>query len=359
MSAMLARISAPGSYEAFQHFITDAPWAAEHVWRRLRATIPDREGVLILDGTSFPKQGTHSVGVARQVLRHARQGRQLPGRRDGGAVDRRPRLDAGRELVSARGVADARGASARPHSGDRLLPGEVAPGAHAAAAGTHQRDHGDGGIGRCRVWRQRHAASHAAPREAAVCVGRVVDADRVSRHPGRDGPGTARRQGAPAHATTLGRGVQSVAVSVLAAEQPAKAWRIITWRNGTNRPWRARFFARRVTPAHDWRERRVAPEVWLLCERDLGSTPRTKSYLVDLPATTSLKALVQLGPSALGDRAAVSRAQGRTRARSLRRPLAVIPPAARGSDRRRPRGAPAGSWRAGRCPPGAPRIPRK
>jgi SRSO17 transposase len=66
MSAMLSRISAPGSYEAFQHFISDAPCAAEDVWRRLRATIPDREGVLILDGTSFPKQGSQSVGVARQ-----------------------------------------------------------------------------------------------------------------------------------------------------------------------------------------------------------------------------------------------------------------------------------------------------
>jgi SRSO17 transposase len=66
MSAMLARLSDPGTYQAFQHFITDAPWTAAPLWRRLRAVIPDRSGVLILDGTSFPKQGTHSVGVARQ-----------------------------------------------------------------------------------------------------------------------------------------------------------------------------------------------------------------------------------------------------------------------------------------------------
>ena len=40
MSAMLARVSDPGSYQAFQHFITDAPWTAAPVWRRLRAVIP-------------------------------------------------------------------------------------------------------------------------------------------------------------------------------------------------------------------------------------------------------------------------------------------------------------------------------
>ena len=63
MSAMLARVAHPGTYQAFHHFITDAPWSAETVWRKLRTAIPDRAGVLILDGTSFPKQGTQSVGV--------------------------------------------------------------------------------------------------------------------------------------------------------------------------------------------------------------------------------------------------------------------------------------------------------
>jgi SRSO17 transposase len=49
-----------------------------------------------------------------------------------------------------------------------------------------------------------------------------------------------------------------------------------------------------VTPATDWRHRRLAPEVWLLCERGLGPTGRRKHYLVSLPASASLHQLVRL-----------------------------------------------------------------
>jgi SRSO17 transposase len=66
MEAMWARLSDPGSYQALQHFISHAPWEAERLWKQLRAVVPERMGVLILDGTSFPKQGPASVGVARQ-----------------------------------------------------------------------------------------------------------------------------------------------------------------------------------------------------------------------------------------------------------------------------------------------------
>jgi SRSO17 transposase len=58
--------------------------------------------------------------------------------------------------------------------------------------------------------------------------------------------------------------------------------------------WRAHFCAVRVSPAHDWRERQLAPEVWLLCEREVGGGDRHKYYLVHLPATASLKQLVRL-----------------------------------------------------------------
>src|SRR5262245_18272436 len=66
MQAMLARVTQPVSYQAFQHFITHAPWDADQIWRRLLDVLPERRGVLIIDSTSFPKQGAHSVGVTRQ-----------------------------------------------------------------------------------------------------------------------------------------------------------------------------------------------------------------------------------------------------------------------------------------------------
>ena len=98
MEAMWARLSDPGTYQAFQHFITHAPWDADAIWKRLRDVVPERRGVLILDGTSFPKQG-HGVGRRRpSILRGARQGGELPGGGHGCAVDGRTCVAAGSEL---------------------------------------------------------------------------------------------------------------------------------------------------------------------------------------------------------------------------------------------------------------------
>ena len=68
IQAMLARVTAPPDYQTVQHFITHAPWSAARMWQILRAELPERRGVLILDDTGFPKKGTASVGVARQYL---------------------------------------------------------------------------------------------------------------------------------------------------------------------------------------------------------------------------------------------------------------------------------------------------
>jgi SRSO17 transposase len=65
---MEARLSAsdPASYQRLQHFITHSPWSTTKLWARLRAELPVRTGLLLVDETSFPKHGDHSVAVARQ-----------------------------------------------------------------------------------------------------------------------------------------------------------------------------------------------------------------------------------------------------------------------------------------------------
>lgn len=294
MSAMLARISTPGSYEAFQHFITEAPWSAEHVWRRLRGTIPDREGVLILDGTSFPKQGTHSVGVARQYCgtlgKIANCQVAVTAALWTGA--RAWMVGASLYLPDAWLTPEARRraripASVRFQEKWRLaltLLRQVRASGITVTAVLGDAEFGDNATLRRTLHRAKLPYALGVSSTLTVFPGTPT----VTAPTPRVGTGRPRTR------RLLAPGVQSVVVSALAAERPAKAWQLVTWRNGTNRPWRARFFAQRVTPAHDWRERRVAPEVWLLCERDLGSTPRTKYYLVDLPATASLKALVHL-----------------------------------------------------------------
>jgi SRSO17 transposase len=294
MSAMLARVSAPGSYEAFQHFITDAPWAAEQVWRRLRATVPDREGVLILDGTSFPKQGTRSVGVARQYCgtlgKIANCQVAVTVALWTGA--RAWMLGASLYLPEAWLTLEARQraripATVRFQEKWRLaltLLRQVRTSGIKVTAVLGDAEFGDNATLRRTLHRAKLPYALGVSSTLTVFPGTPA----VIAPTPRVGKGRPRTQ------RVLAPGVHSVAVSAFAAEQPAKAWRRVTWRNGSNRLWGARFFAHRVTPAHDWREHRLAPQVWLLCERDLGRTPRTKYYLVDLPPTTSLKAVVRL-----------------------------------------------------------------
>lgn len=64
---MAARIG--GDEQALQQFVNQSPWEHPAVLHRLREQMKRRAaagGVLVLADTSLPKQGHHSVGVARQ-----------------------------------------------------------------------------------------------------------------------------------------------------------------------------------------------------------------------------------------------------------------------------------------------------
>jgi len=294
MSAMLERINDPGAYQAFQHFITDAPWPAARIWQQLRTMIPDRTGVLILDGTSFPKQGTHSVGVARQYC---------------GTLGKVANCQVAVTVALWTGVrAWMLGAAlylpeAWLTSGTRQLA-KIPPTIRfqekwrlaltllrqVRAAGFHvtavlgDAEFGDNAILRRTLHRLKLPYALGISSTVTAFRGTPTVAIPVRRRP--NAPHPTRLQ--------VTDGSQPEAVRTIAAQLPARAWRRVTWRNGTNRPWAAHFAALRVTPATDWRARRLAPEVWVLFERDLGATPRIKAYFVALPPTASLRALVHL-----------------------------------------------------------------
>jgi SRSO17 transposase len=296
MQAMLARVTAPSSYQTVQHFITDAPWSAPRMWQILRAQLPERQGVLILDDTGFPKKGEHSVGVARQYsgtlgkigncqvavtavlwtgVRAWLVGAALylpTTWTDDAARRRQARIPADTQFREKWRLAL------------QLLRQVRAAGLHVTAV---VADAGYGDVTTLRRALHRLKLPYALGISSTLTVFRGTPAI----HPARVVRGPRQRR---PRATLVDPTEAPVAVSALVAALPATAWHTITWQQGDNPPRRACCAALRVTPAQDWgQHRRLAPEVWLLCERPEDSDDE-KYFFIHLPRRTALTQLVAL-----------------------------------------------------------------
>jgi SRSO17 transposase len=296
MQAMLARVTEPVSYQAFQHFITHAPWDVAPVWRRLLQAVPERRGVLILDDTGFPKQGTHSVGVARQYS---------------GTLGKIANCQVAVTAALWTGV------RAWLLGTELYLPAAWLTGARRQQARIPRR------VRFQEKWRLALTLIRRA-RAAGLRLDLVVaDAGYGDAQPFRAAldrlrvpyvvgvtstltvwPGTPRvlppppapRGGRPRTRLVIASEARPTSVAGWAAQQPQQAWRRVSWRNGANRPWAARFVATRVTPVVLWRRKQPLREVWVLCQRPLGATTASKHdkyFVSNLPATTGLRALVR------------------------------------------------------------------
>jgi SRSO17 transposase len=265
MQAMHGRLSDPVSYQALQHFITDSPWDAERLWRRLRELVPTRSGILALDDTSFPKQGKQSVGVKRQYC---------------GALGKVANCQVAVSTV----LLDAQ--LAWPLTFELYLPDEwVSDQARRRAARIPE------GVRFREKWRM--ALSHvrrvlrAGFRPTAV----VADADYGSTAAFRHGlEKLGLRYGVAIRwfLTMWTEGARRPRTAAdIAAQIPERKWHRVTWGNGTKGPLVARFAAVRVRPAKSRAER------WLLCERSLNDNER-KYYLLNLDPTATLHELVTI-----------------------------------------------------------------
>jgi SRSO17 transposase len=294
MQAMLARVTDPGHYQSVQHFITHATWDWQPVWSRLLELLPVREGMLVIDDTSFPKQGKHSVGAARQYC---------------GAMGKIANCQvATTALLWAKGRAWMLGATLylpKEWTRDRTRCERV-------AVPPTIRFHEKWRLALTLVRRARAAGLTVTAVLADAAYGDVTVfrealhrlnlpyALGISSHltvfvgtPRTALPESARHRGRPPTRLRLLDAAQPIAVSKVAATLPARAWRRVSWQNEQQpTQWRADFIALRVTPAHDWRQGHLSPEVWLLLQRPVGSTKVAKYFFIHLPATTALKRLV-------------------------------------------------------------------
>jgi SRSO17 transposase len=88
---------------------------------------------------------------------------------------------------------------------------------------------------------------------------------------------------------------QPLSLKALAFSLPARAWRTVTWREGTQGELSSRFAAVRVHPAHrDTQRSEPWPEEWLLIEWPKDEAEPAKYWFSNRPRRTSLTRLVQV-----------------------------------------------------------------
>jgi SRSO17 transposase len=264
MQAMHGRLSDPGQYQALQHFITHSPWDAGRVWMQLRTVVPSRRGILAIDDTGFPKQGTQSVGVQRQYC---------------GALGK---IGNCQVAVSSALIADGR---TWPLAFDLYLPASWTDDAdRCVAAGIPPT------VRFREKWRIALAQIRVILKAGFTLTAVVVDADYGSNAAFRAGLerlGLAYGVAIRGEATfTLAGMPGTLPATALAASAPKTAWESVTWGDGTKGPLTADFVALRVRSTTGRGER------WLLCER--SATEEEKYYLLHLPAGTPLRDLVAL-----------------------------------------------------------------
>jgi SRSO17 transposase len=268
MQPMHGRLSDPGSYQGLQHFITHSSWGVRPYWQRLRELMPVRDGILALDDTGFPKQGTASVGVQRQYC---------------GAVGKVTNCQI---AVSTALIADG---LAWLTSLELYLP-------QVWAADDDQRARAQ--IPRAVPFREkwRMAVAHVRTVLAAGFTLEAVVADAgygniAAFRAALERLGVSYVVAVPyfvgARVTT---GAPRHALVEIANSLPPAAWHRIRWGRGTKGPLAARFAAVRVRLAKSRGER------WLLCQESLIDGERSY-YVSNLPSTTPLKALVRIARS--------------------------------------------------------------
>ena len=253
-------------------------------------------GWWIVDDTGFPKQGQHSVGVARQYC-------GMLGKQDNCqvAVSVTLACQAGSLPVAWQLYLPKEWAEDLPRRDKAGVPEDVEFATKPAialaqieqlmAAGCAQALR----AGRCRLWRGDGVSrtperigpalrgGRDGPGDGVAARARAAAARAVPRTRQRAHPAAPGRCQAPASAVGQGAGLGTA----------PPQWQTLEWREGTNFTLRSRFARVRVRAAHrDQQRSQVRPQEWLLIEWPEGDREPMKYWLSTLPEDTPLQRMV-------------------------------------------------------------------
>jgi len=295
MAARTAPARTAAQHQSLLHFVGVAPWSDEAVLAKVRAMVLpeiERHGPIaawIIDDTAFPKQGRHSVGVARQYCG------QL-GKQDNCQVavslslaNHHASLPVAYRLYLPQEWAedDAR-------RGKAGVPADVSFETKQEIALKQLRWACEQGLPRGVAVMDPGYGHNAQMRAGVTALGLTyvagIQSNTLVWPPGA---GPKRRGKAP---NKMGRRDEPELISAkeVALRLPKKAWRKIKWREGSA-DWLSSRFARvRVRGGH----RHVVPESlveeWLLIEWPEGEAEPIKYWLSTLPEDVSFRRLVEL-----------------------------------------------------------------
>src|SRR4051812_4714891 len=300
MAARMAPARVQAAHQSMHHVVAKAPWDDAALLAAVRGQVlPALErhgpiGYWIVDDSGMPKQGKHSVGVARQYCGNLGKRENCPVAGGLSVGNDHARLPVAYQLSLPQDWAADQ--TRRQAAG---VPADIAFATKPAIALGQIRQAladgvpvgivlGDAGYGVDTDFRVDLGAlglSYVLGVQSSISVWAPGTAPLPPLpYSGRGRPPPRLRRD-DAH--------KPVSAKDLAISLPASAWRRVSWRDGSRGELASRFADVRVRPAHrDDQRSEPWPEEWLLIEWPKGEAEPTRYWLSNLPRRTSLQTLV-------------------------------------------------------------------
>jgi len=265
-------------HQALLHFVAEGAWSDEVVLAKVREMVLpkiERHGAIeawIIDDTSFPKHGAHSVGVTHQYCGQLGKQENCQVVVSLSLANHYASLPVAYRLYLPKGWAQDR--KRRRKAG---VPDEI----HFQTKPKIALD-------------QLEWACAAGLPRGVVLMDQAYGTDAALRRGARD---LGLHYSAAVPARTLvegGKGDQGkMTAQTLALGLPKRAWQTITWREGSAEPLRSRFARVRVRARGEGCTPNE-PEEWLLIEWPKRETAPTKYWLSTLSMNIAFDALVDI-----------------------------------------------------------------